>query len=483
MSVVKFLKPINFLACSSTLRVSGISMDSSRAIKDSIFVAANNIFSKADGGHCFIKSAILSGCQGLILERFNIDFLTKIPIWLTQNARIVAGFLAEETFEFPSKILNLCAITGTDGKSTTAFLLAIIANEFKQKTAVFGTLGVGDPCRRLTDFGFTTPEGEDISTALACLANKKYINVALEVSSHALAEYRVDGLFFKTAALTSFSSDHLDYHVNLKNYFNAKIRLFNRLLPESGIAILPDCSFVLSKINNNRKILKWGYSSSADIRASNIMFTSNGIEFQLTIQKKRKTIKSRLFGHFNLGNILCAISLAYVLKIPMQFICKGLEGAMPPAGRLECILLKKPNIFIDFAHTANALQKTVSCICKIFKQLVVVFGCSGEKDRLKRPKMANAVVCFADIIYVTMDNSCYEDQWQIIADMEINPCGNIFLDREEAIKYAIFCASQVDAIIIAGRGHEDLMYVNNELLTLNDKECVNELLFNRLSNS
>ncbi|MEI6806139.1 MAG: UDP-N-acetylmuramoyl-L-alanyl-D-glutamate--2,6-diaminopimelate ligase [Myxococcaceae bacterium] len=475
------LKPLNPLADRDPKGF--VTLDSRKAKPGVIFVASKGATPNSKDGHDFIQQALSNNCSGLIIERTDIEIPTHIPVWLAGNSRIAAAILSEQALGAPSKALNLCGVTGTNGKTTVTFLLASIANAFGRKAAVLGTLGSG-PLDNLQYFGFTTPEAENISAYLKDLKDQHFEQVAMEVSSHALATYRVDGLTFKAAAFTNLSQDHLDFHGNLENYLKAKARLFTELLPEDGVAVLPETSPLAPLHQVERgKTLHWGYTSNSDIEASDIKLSDYGIRFKLRIKNQTAEIKSPLFGRFNIDNMLCAAGLAYATEIPIEAIAAGLSQAVIPKGRLERVSPSKPAVFVDFAHTPDALSKTLQTLREICKaKLIVVFGCGGDRDRTKRPLMTQIAAQYADLTVITLDNPRHEKPEQIIADMSPLPNMLVILEREKAIKHAIFTANPDDMILIAGKGHETTQQIGDEYRPFDDAKIAHEVLLHRHQN-
>ncbi len=474
------LKPLNTLAHKDP--EGPITLDSRKAGPGVIFVASKGATPGSKDGHDFVTQAISNGCTGLILERTDLDIPTHIPVWLAKNSRIAAAILAEKAAGYPSKKLNLCGVTGTNGKTTVTFLLASIVSAYGRKAGVLGTLGAG-PLDNLQYFGFTTPEAENLSAYLADMHAQGFEQVAIEVSSHALATHRVDGLVFKAAAFTNLSQDHLDFHGDLESYLKAKTRLFTELLPKDGVAILPETRLACHSLGEGRPLLTWGYTPKADIEASEIQPNDQGINFKLRIKNQTADIKSPLFGRFNIDNMLCAAGLAYATGIPIKAIAAGLTHAVIPKGRLERISFQKPAVFVDFAHTPDALKQTLQTLREICEgRLILVFGCGGDRDRSKRPQMTQIAANHADLVYITLDNPRHEDPQQIIADMAPLPDMRVILDRKQAIEEAILKANPSDIILIAGKGHETTQQIGDVYRPFDDAQIAHEILLHRHPN-
>ncbi|MES2504192.1 MAG: UDP-N-acetylmuramoyl-L-alanyl-D-glutamate--2,6-diaminopimelate ligase [Myxococcota bacterium] len=471
------LTPLNQLAQNAPKLP--VTLDSRKAGPGIIFVAAKGATPASRDGHDFIEQAIQQGCSGLILENFLGALPANIPVWQSDNARIWAAKLSEQAAGFPSKSLNLCGVTGTNGKTTVTFLVASIAKSFGRQAAVIGTIGAGPP-DALKAFGFTTPEAENLSPLLAQMRDQGVNQVAMEVSSHALATYRVDGLRFKAAGFTNLSQDHLDFHGDMESYGKAKMRLFEELLDEDGTAVLPVGKIPPFAKGGPGGILRWGYSPEADISASEINHTPTGIHFNLRIKTDQAKVQSQLFGGFNLDNMLCAAGIAYATGIPLSAIAAGLSSATVPKGRLERVCPQKPAVFVDFAHTPDALDNVLKTLREICTgKLIVVFGCGGDRDRTKRPIMAKAALDNADIVIATQDNPRHEDPAQIIADMALPTGTSIIHDRRLAIKSAIEMADSEDMVLIAGKGHETTQQIKDDYQSFDDAQIAYEILLLR----
>lgn len=468
-------RPLNSLA---NLLPSGlVTLDSRKATSGVLFIAASGATSSSRNGHDFISQAIQNGCCGLIVEQAPLPIPAHIPVWQVKNSRIAAAILSEQAHSNPSRDLNLCGVTGTNGKTTVSFLVACMAKAFGRKSGVLGTLGAGS-LSHLEYFGYTTPEAENLSAYLADLKKRNFEQIAMEVSSHALATHRVDGLCFKAAAFTNLSQDHLDFHGTLENYARAKARLFEELLNPQASAILPYDYLIKA-----HRVLTWGSNPKADIQASNLRFTHTGIEFLLRIENQSLEVQSPLFGRFNIDNMLCAAGLAYATGISLEAIALGLHKAIVPKGRLERVSPEKPAIFVDFAHTPDALDKTLETLREICAgKLILVFGCGGDRDRSKRLLMTQIAQRRADRVYVTLDNPRHEAPEQIIHDMSPTQDMRVILDRKSAILEAIDNANPDDIVVIAGKGHETTQQIGDEYHPFDDAQIAREVLLNRHPN-
>ncbi|MBL4818984.1 MAG: UDP-N-acetylmuramoyl-L-alanyl-D-glutamate--2,6-diaminopimelate ligase [Deltaproteobacteria bacterium] len=494
------LKPLNTLAKAQP--TGSITLDSRKVKPGMIFVAAKGATKQSQDGHSFISQAIQNSCSGLIVET-PLNMPIDIPVWQASNSRIAAAVLAEQAAGNPSEKLKLCGVTGTNGKTTVTYLLASIAEAAQKKAGVLGTLGAGSVTQPKA-FGFTTPEAEDLSALIASFAKEGFEHIAMEVSSHALATHRVDGMHFAAAGFTNLSQDHLDFHGNMADYSAAKMRLFLELLPEDGVAVVPEIfshpgagqnpvspwrrpgsSFMGldAGLRQHDRVLQWGYSPKADIQASNIQESLDGTALDLRIINQTVSIRAPILGRFNIDNLLCAAGLAHATNISLDDIARGLENARLPAGRLQRVANLKPAVFVDFAHTPDALESLLKTMRELSTgRLILVFGCGGDRDRQKRPLMAQVALKNADKVFVTQDNPRYEDPDQIIADMQLPSGTTVIHDRKKAIEEAISLAKPEDTVLISGKGHETTQQIQERLLPFSDVEIAYENLLNRHKN-
>ncbi len=436
-----------------------VTIDSRKVVAGAVFVACKGATAQSHDGHRHIEQAISQGAIAIIVQE--IDSLLvdmDCPVFLAKNTRIAAAQLAERFYGYPSKQLKLVGVTGTNGKTTVTFLLQTILKVAGHQAAVFGTIGIGEPAS-LQKTAFTTPEAETLSEYLADLCAEGFTHVCMEVSSHALATHRVDGLHFVAGGFTNLSVDHLDFHGTLDAYQKAKDRFFEELLPKSVFRVLPVEHHLVDK---SEHVITWGYSCEATVSATNVVFAAEHTQFQLKIGDQQHFVKSPLVGDFNVDNILCAAGLAHALDIDFADIVKGLEAAQGPAGRLQRVASQpgEPTVFVDFAHTPDGLKRLLKTLRLVTRgRLIVVFGCGGDRDRTKRPMMGKIAGDLADVIVITDDNPRSEEpkaiHKAILAGVENDTCDvRIIGEREDAIQYAILSANSDDVVVIAGRGHE-----------------------------
>lgn len=459
--------------------ITSATIDSRKVNKKSIFVACKGATEQSKNGYDFIKQALLNGAAGILVENgFNFQEKINRPVFLTKNARVAAAKMSEHLNDSPSKKIKIIGITGTNGKTSVSILLSAIINKMKKKSAVIGTLGTGHISKKLSKSNKTTPESEELSKILKNMVKKNFSHVCMEVSSHALFLHKVDGIAFQAAAFTNLSQDHFDFHINMENYREAKERLFTQILRKKGIAVLEKNNPLIEKIEKKNKIITWGTKKGSDVlllRARRIGWKT---EIIVAIMNEICNIKSNLIGDFNIKNILCAAAIAKSLGANAADIKKGIASVKSIKGRLERInkdkKTKKPLVFIDFAHTPDALKKTLEALNSSGKK-ILVFGCGGNRDEKKRPLMGKIASDFADYTIITSDNPRNENSKLILNDIAKGFCEKkrnfeIVENRKSAIKKSIKIAKIEDLVIIAGKGHEETQEIKNKKIYFSDKK-------------
>jgi len=477
----------------------------------------------------------------------------SVPIIYCENPKLAAAYLSEAFYDYPSQKLKIAAVTGTNGKTSVTFILQHILQSAGHKAAVMGTLGYGDP-QNLMDWSYTTPEAPLLSQALNSLTQQGYTHVCQEISSHALASYRADGLQFEIAGFTNLSQDHLDFHSTMEEYAAAKMRLFKELLPEGKMAVLPghsrqsgnpcntneldssamsvnsrndsEPSFRLGQASiqndnsldslhgNDRKKYENGNNNNYDpdfrqddsVSANNLQTNEHGyLHFNLHLNNQTFSVQSNLMAQFQVENALCAAGMALALGIEPEMIAQALTNCALPPGRFKKVDFdgKSPTVIVDYAHTPDALLRTLqqaSALCA--GRLFVVFGCGGNRDALKRPLMGKIAVENADYVIVTDDNPRWEKPEKIVEDIlggvilaearivantnnhddsglrqndnsysltiPRNPNLRVIHNRTDAIEHAIQQAKLEDWIVIAGKGHENYQQIKDEKISQSD---------------
>ena len=448
---------------STDREIASICYDSRRVQKNSLFVALRG--EKVDGNQ-FIDSAIERGAVAVVSEQDQPQ--RGITTVLVKNARTALADIASEFHGNPSLGLRVAGITGTNGKTTTAFLLKHLCESVLLRSGLIGTIRyeIGE---RILPAPRTTPESLDLQELLFQIRSAGCKAVAMEVSSHAIEQGRVRNVEFDVAVFTNLTRDHLDYHGTMDAYFEAKARLFSQVAMQphkKGKAVinLDDRwgNALLSRLGKdhpNLPIVTYGMGARADFRASAVKMDFSGTQYQLSAHGKSYLVRLPLIGAFNVYNSLAALAAAAALGVDLRTAVKALADAPSVPGRLEPVPVKRRfRVFVDYAHTDDALTNVMKTLRDLNpRRLIVLFGCGGNRDRTKRPLMAAAVERLAHWAIVTSDNPRKEDPEAIIGEIKQGFRGTsheVIVDRKEAIFRAISLAEPGDIVLIAGKGHE-----------------------------
>ncbi|MGI8619057.1 MAG: UDP-N-acetylmuramoyl-L-alanyl-D-glutamate--2,6-diaminopimelate ligase [Gemmatimonadaceae bacterium] len=451
----------------------GITDDSRSVTPGSMFVAVRG--SAADG-HDFLAAAAGAGASVAIVED---PRLTKLPALVVNNSRAAAAIAAAAAYGHPARELRLVGVTGTNGKTTTTWLLRALLHDESAPSASIGTLGVllgvdGEPSPG--GAGLTTPGPVELQRVLRALADAGVRSIAMEVSSHSLDQGRVSGLQFECVVFTNLSRDHLDYHKTMEAYYAAKEKLLSYLVPGGVAVINAEESAWASLPPAPRKFLfgRWG-----DLKVSRACHSLAGAAFDLAYEGTTYNVELPLIGDFNVENAAAAAGAALQLGVPMRLVLSRLASAPQVPGRLE-ILAREPTIIRDYAHTPDALERLLKALRPMCAgRLIVVFGCGGDRDKGKRPLMGAIASRRADIAIVTSDNPRTEDPEKIIDDVVAGMTEAEYErieDRRAAIERAIGIADEQDIVVIAGKGHETYQVRGTTHYPFDEKEIVGEIL-------
>ncbi len=517
--------------------ITGVSCDSRKVEKGHVFIA---ISGDDTDGHNYIQEAVFNGCIAVVVEKKELPkLLPEIMVILVEDTHHTLGLIASNYFSNPASQLKMIGITGTNGKTTTSWILENILHANSYKTGIIGTVyyryldrNDKEVCHKAS---LTTPEPLLLHQLLRTMVDNGVSHVVMEVSSHALAQKRIAGISFDAAIFTNLSRDHLDFHQTMEKYFAAKQKLFLNHLSANGSAVVATqktkienspqkqisnwgenlgeilenekfTQFASAQNKTTRKTLTCGFNSENDIFAENIRLTSENSFFDLDIFSNKNSIQTPLTGQFNIQNILCAVGAAYTLGLSTKSICKTLTHITPIPGRLENIKLpgcttniKAPTIFVDFAHSPDSLENVLKSLQAIKKRkLICIFGCGGDRDSGKRPLMGEISSRLADITILTSDNPRSDPPRQILKEIEqgikfsdcckmpipelFNPNNSscaytVIAERKAAIHYACSLADHDDIILIAGKGHETYQIIGNKKTFFDDRvEAINGLL-------
>ncbi|MAG59462.1 UDP-N-acetylmuramoyl-L-alanyl-D-glutamate--2,6-diaminopimelate ligase [Candidatus Woesebacteria bacterium] len=486
----KIFGPVN-------LNISAIS-DDSRTVKPGSFFIAVQGFTL--DGHKFIPQAIKNGASAVLGEQApNKRETDKVTYIQVKNSRKALGVLASSWFDNPSKKLKVIGVTGTDGKTTTATLIHKILQVNGEKSALITTLGaeIGEK-KYDTGFHVTTPDTLPLQKFLAKIVKTGCKYAILETTSHGLGQDRVAGIDFYAGVLTNITHEHLDYHKTYDSYRNAKAKLFK----ETKLAVLnsddDSFNFIKKQVPHGSKTISYALKTPADIRGDNIKIESSRMKFTIEHSGKEVPIQTKLFGEYNVYNILAAAGLTQSLSVSWPKIQKAVASFKPLVGRLEKIESNRPfDIYVDFAHTPNSLEKVLTLLVDTKQKtgrLIAVFGCAGERDTQKRPLMGKISGSLADISIFTAEDPRSEDVNKIIDQMadgakqggategSKNGKGNqkhVYFrkpERGEAIKFAASFAKKGDIVVICGKGHERSMAYNGVEYPWSDQEAAQSAL-------
>jgi len=456
----------------------GALVSDSRRVRDgALFVC---IPGERFDGHDFAAEAVRRGAAAVLAER-PVD-VGAAPLVLVPSARRALARLALRWEGNPERHLRLAGVTGTNGKTTTTFLLVSILEAAGEKAGLLGTVGTFVGGERISQVGLTTPGPLELAADLRRMVEAGCGFLAMEVSSHALEQERVAGLSFAAAAFTNLSRDHLDYHQTMEAYFAAKARLFSERLAEDGVAVLNADDPWASRIRTRRRLRFSLRDPSAEIFARELRMGMDGIRMEVETPFGPLAIRSSLVGEHNAENLLCAAGLALALGVDRQAIEQGLARSAGAPGRLERIEGKGVTVFVDYAHTDAAIAAVIRTLRRLGPaRLTVVFGCGGDRDRGKRAPMGEAAA-MADRVIVTSDNPRTEDPEAIIREILVglertrHPDVTVEPDRRRAIELAIEGAVPGEAVLIAGKGHEDYQIVGTERRHFDDREEARRVL-------
>ena len=469
------------LAMSTGLRYTGENVDVRSIEYDSRRVKAGSMFCCIVGqlfdGHSFAEAAVAQGAVALLVER---ELPLPVPQVVVKNARKSMAEMSAAFYGYPQRELQVLGVSGSNGKTTTTYMVKAIAEQAGKKVGIIGTIRnmIGSESLH-TDR--TTPDSVDLFRLLRTLADARVDQVVMEVSSHALEQYRVHGIKFDVALFTNLTQDHLDYHKTFENYLQAKKTLF--LNAKRAVVNVDDPHADRIMAGLSIPILTFGVRDRADISASDIDITTRGVQFDLHTPAGDVRMNLPIPGLFSVFNAMGAVGMAQAIGIRLSAIKEGLETMTSVSGRLESVGEGLPySIFVDYAHTPDALEnvlKTVRDFAK--KRVICVFGCGGDRDRAKRPIMGEIAGRYSELAIITSDNPRTEDPMAIIETIEegVKRAGAKYVvieNRREAIAYAISVAEPDDVILIAGLGHENYQEINGTRYHFDDKEAVRELL-------
>ncbi len=472
--------------------IRGIAYDSRRVEPGFLFVAIKGF--KTDG-HLFINDAVRRGAVAVVVQD-DVTVPEGVAKVRVDDTRRVLPVLSARFFDYPARKMLVVGVTGTNGKTTTTNLIERIYRWHGMKTGLIGTIHnrIGD---RLLPVEHTTPESTDLQKLLAEMAAEGVGAVAMEVSSHALALHRVDQCEFDVAVFTNLTQDHLDFHKDMDDYLRAKLLLFTGLgrdshknSPKRAVVNADDPAADRVKAACAVPVITYGIHRPADVVAQDVRVTARGMSYTAVVNGEQVPLNLKLTARFNAYNSLAALAAGLACDIPPRTIKRALEEAPGVPGRFELVDRGQDfAVVVDYAHTPDGLENVLSTAREIAAagRVITVFGCGGDRDRTKRPRMGEIAARFSDLAVVTSDNPRTEDPLSIIEDIMPGIRGVpgaeylVIPDRREAIGRAIRSAGPGDVVVIAGKGHEDYQIVGRRRLHFDDREEAAAVLENMLT--
>ncbi|UOQ43137.1 UDP-N-acetylmuramoyl-L-alanyl-D-glutamate--2,6-diaminopimelate ligase [Halobacillus salinarum] len=483
MKIAQLLTQVPFYKITKAIEhinVKGLSMDSRSVQPGDLFVC---IRGHEVDGHVFAKDAVSKGAVVLVAEE---ELDTEVPVIIVNDTTKVLAMLAAAFYEAPTESMQLIGVTGTNGKTSITYLLDEIFRAHKVTTGVIGTIqmriaGASYPAKN------TTPDSLSLQQTFARMKEAGVQTAIMEVSSHALNQGRVYGCDFDIAIFTNLSQDHLDYHDNMDDYLRAKSLLFAQLgnsyhMERSKMAVINLDSPVAGKLirSTAQPVLTYGIKGSADVKAENIHLHEKGVSFSLKTPAETIEINSPLMGLFSVYNMLASASAALASGVPLTTIRHSFEHSEGIRGRFEPVLEGQNfGVVIDYAHTPDSLENVLSTVKEFCRgDIHVVVGCGGDRDRTKRPLMADVAMKYGTDVIFTSDNPRSEDPNEILRDMTNHLEGGykVIEDRREAIRSALASAEKGDVVLIAGKGHETYQEIDGIRHDFDDREVARELL-------
>lgn len=480
MILKKLIENLNYIEIigKTNVNINNIHFDSRNIEDGDVFIAVKGIESD---GHNYIESAVSFGAIVIICQEKPAVVYDNVTFIIVENSREALARVSANFYDNPSNEINIVGVTGTNGKTTITFLISKLLRNLGYKTAIIGTTGIYIDDEKL-DATHTTPDPISLNKVLRDIVNRGIKYVVMEVSSHALDQNRVDFIDFDIAIFTNITHDHLDYHKTFEAYSEAKKILFDNLKKSNhAIVNVDDAGHKLMISDTMAKVTKVGWDVEADYKIDKEMFDHSGSKFTLENDKDIYDINSPLVAHFNIMNLsLSLVAVSKLCEISISQMIDDLSYISSAPGRMERVELKNGAIaIIDYAHTPDALEKAAKACKEMIlesSKLIIIFGCGGDRDRMKRPQMASAAEKYADRIIVTDDNPRTEDRNRIFADIEKGFTKQskylIIKDRADAITEAVKMSDTNDIILIAGKGHEEYQIIGTQKIHFNDKETV-----------
>ncbi len=472
---MKLFKLIDDCGNFGDTEITNIAFDTSRVEKGSLFFCLKGV---KNDGHDYIKEACDKGAAAVISERL---IKADVPLIICPDTRHALSVASKRFYKNAADRLKIYAVTGTNGKTTTTYMLKAVLESAGFRVGLIGTNAV--------EFGgnvypatLTTPDPTELHEIFARMEQSGVTHVVMEASAHALALKKLDGIRFASVGFTNLSRDHLDFFGDMESYKRAKLLLFEKDRSDFACADADDpCARDIASLNGN--VLLYGLGLGAAVRAENLILTEKGNAFTVNRDGEKEETEICLPGKYNVYNALCAVSMAIGTGIGLKDACRGLKEFKGAEGRFETVHFSSGTVVIDFAHTDDGLKNLLSAVKEFAKgKVITVFGCGGNRDRTKRPVMGKIAAQNSDTVIVTSDNPRYERPEDIIADVEngIKTLKSVhyFLepDRKKAVEKALSMMKEGDVTIIAGKGAEKYQEIKGVKYPYNDREYVLKLI-------
>jgi UDP-N-acetylmuramoyl-L-alanyl-D-glutamate--2,6-diaminopimelate ligase len=485
MTIEELLRDVKVKQIYGTLKeeITGITYDSRLVERGFLFVAVRGF---SVNGHDYVKDATTKGAAGVVVEHTEGITKNNTTVIEVADSREALAMLSSVYYGEPSRYITLIGITGTNGKTSTSYILKSILEAWGRRAALIGTIQylIGE---RVLPAPHTTPESLDLQRFFREMVDKNIEYGVLEVSSHALSLKRVEGCSFTVAAFTNFSQDHLDFHGTMQEYFQAKSMIFD-YLGKDGWAVL-NCDDPLVNTLTERlqcNVVTCGMGNGAMVRAENVIKNAQGgLSFEIHTPDDGFIVQSGLIGKNNMYNILISAGIAYALGIDKDTVIEGIRKVTHIEGRFERVEQGQNFLcIVDYAHTEDALRKMIEEAKEITERhIITVFGCGGDRDRKKRPLMGAAAAALSDFVIVTSDNPRTEEPIKIIEDITRGISRDNYIvetDRKDAIERAVSKAGAGDTVLIAGKGHEDYQEINGVRYPFSDKSVARDAIKKRM---
>jgi len=465
--------------------ISGLVMDSRRVVPGNLFFALPGL--RSDGAS-FVDEAVSRGASAVVAQTMPAHPPAKVTFIQVADARAMLARVSQRYYRFPDRDMSVIGVTGTNGKTTVTHIIRHLLNE-NERVGLLGTISYDLGARTVPSFR-TTPESLDIFGMLAQMRDAGCKSAVMEVSSHGIAQQRVLGLEFGAAVFTNLTRDHLDFHKTLESYFEVKTRLFTGKVgpvPKLAVVNLDDpygeeLAARLASEAPSARLVTFGENPRAEVRAEGVVLNFRDTALRVAWPRGSAAVESPLIGRYNVSNLLAAAAAAYGLgRDPAAFLPRIRDFKGVP-GRMERIEEGQAfNVLVDYAHTDDALRNALGMLRAITPgRLLVVFGCGGNRDRTKRPRMVRAVQDIADYAYATADNPRGERLDRIFGDMKegvVDPSRIAWIeDRRRAISIALDAAKAGDSLLIAGKGHEGYQEFADTVIPFDDRQVVRELI-------